>query len=100
MELKKIWSELIPFFSNKYTLTVMLVLTWMTFFDDNSLLRRIESVRELHALEEAVRDYSLRIEQDRAKIKELNSSNDNLEKFAREQYLMSKPDEDVFIFEE
>jgi cell division protein FtsB len=100
MELKKIWSALTPFFSNKYTLTVFVVLAWMTFFDDNSLLRRVQSVREMHALEAEVLEYTRQIEQDRAMIKELRSGNDNLEKFAREQYLMCLPNEDVFIFED
>ena len=33
-------------------------------------------------------------------MKELLSNRDNLEKFAREQYLMKKKDEDIFIIVE
>ena len=38
-----------------------------------------------------------RIEEDRSKLNELRTSNENLEKYAREQYRMKKPDEDLFI---
>ena len=37
---------------------------------------------------------------DYGKMKELLSNRDNLEKFAREQYLMKKKDEDIFIIVE
>lgn len=33
------------------------------------------------------------------KLNELNSNRDSLEKFAREQYLFKKEDEDIFIIE-
>ena len=38
-----------------------------------------------------------KIEEDRKRIQELKTNNDNLEKFAREQYLMKKDNEDIFI---
>lgn len=38
-----------------------------------------------------------RVDEDRRKLEELRTSNANLEKFAREQYLMKKADEDLFI---
>lgn len=41
--------------------------------------------------------YTNRIDEDRRKLNELKTDNENLEKFAREQYLMKKDDEDLFI---
>ena len=38
-----------------------------------------------------------KIEIDKKKIHELKTDNDNLEKFAREQYRMKKADEDIYI---
>ena len=44
------------------------------------------------------REYYLKkIEEDRNKLDELRTDNDNLEKFAREQYLMKRKDEDLYI---
>jgi cell division protein FtsB len=44
--------------------------------------------------------YQKRIASDRQKLQDLNKGKEELEKFAREQYQMSKPDEDVFIIVE
>lgn len=41
--------------------------------------------------------YKEKILSDRQKLQDLNSGYENLEKFAREQYYMAKPDEDIFI---
>jgi cell division protein FtsB len=34
---------------------------------------------------------------DKQKLEDLKAGEEKLEKFAREQYFMSKPDEDVFV---
>jgi cell division protein FtsB len=41
--------------------------------------------------------YAKKIETDIQRTKELETDDDNLEKFAREQYLMKKDNEDVFV---
>ncbi|MFW5756664.1 MAG: FtsB family cell division protein [Tangfeifania sp.] len=41
--------------------------------------------------------YIEKIASDKQKMKDLNAGKEQLEKFAREQYFMSKPDEDIFI---
>jgi len=41
--------------------------------------------------------YVQRIEEDKRKLQELRTSDRNLEKFAREQYRMKRPDEDLYI---
>ena len=41
--------------------------------------------------------YRIKIEEDSRMLQELKTDNDNLEKFAREQYRMKKPDEDLYI---
>lgn len=41
--------------------------------------------------------YQNKIEEDNRKMKELLSNKDNLEKFAREQYIMKNKNEDIFV---
>ena len=41
--------------------------------------------------------YHHKIEEDNRKMQELLSNKDNLEKFAREQYLMKNKNEDIFV---
>ncbi len=41
--------------------------------------------------------YLEKIEADRNRLEELRTNNENLEKFAREQYLMKRADEEIFV---
>jgi cell division protein FtsB len=50
-------------------------------------------------LERDIIFYEKKINEDRAKLEELQSNPANLEKFAREQFLMKKDNEDIFIIE-
>ncbi len=54
-------------------------------------------MKNLRQLEKDRDYYKERIEEDRRKLNELKTSNDNLEKFAREQYFMKKDNEDIYI---
>ena len=84
-------------YRNKYLLTVIIFLIWLLLFDSNNLITRYKEMRELHKLKIDREYYLKRIEADKRKLYELKTDNHNLEKFAREQYLMKKPDEDLYI---
>lgn len=82
---------------NKYILTIIIFLIWILLFDSNNLITRYKDLRELHKLRIDREYYINRIETDRRKLHELKTDNQNLEKFAREQYRMKKADEDLYI---
>jgi RNase adaptor protein for sRNA GlmZ degradation len=84
-------------FRNKYLLTIIIFLVWLLLLDSNNLIARYKEMRELHKLKIYREYYIKRIEVDRQKLYELKTDNHNLEKFAREQYRMKKPDEDLYI---
>ncbi len=85
---------------NKYILTALGFFVWLLFFDQNNLTERHKIGSEYNQLIEE-RDYYLqKIDEDRKRINELKTDADNLEKFAREQYLMKKDNEDIFIIVE
>lgn len=81
----------------KYVIVLTLVLVWMTFFDDNSFIYRIKLSNEISRLEESIDIHNEKIQELRRQKKELLGNDRNLEKFAREKYLMKKDNEDVFI---
>ena len=92
----RLWTVL----RNKYVLTALIFFLWLLIFDQNNLAERRKINREYKELTEE-RDYYLnKIEEDRTRIEELKTDNENLEKFAREQYLMKKENEDIFIIVE
>jgi cell division protein DivIC len=82
---------------NKYVLTIVIFVIWILLFDSNNLIARYKEMRELHKLRIDREYYINRIETERKKLHELKTDNHNLEKFAREQYRMKKPDEDLYI---
>jgi cell division protein FtsB len=93
----KILDKIPPVFKNKYILTVIIFIVWVVLFDSNNLIAMFREVKELNNLKKDREYYINKIESDRRKLYELKTNNHNLEKFAREQYRMKKPDEDLYI---
>lgn len=86
-----------PTFRNKYILTLVIFFLWLLLLDSNNLISRYRDLKELKKLKAEREYYVKRIEEDKKKLHELKTDDQNLEKFAREQYRMKKPDEDLFI---
>lgn len=95
--MKSIIQTIIKILKKKYLLTSVLFITWVFFFDGNNLVDRASALRTLHQLERDKKYYAEKIISDSKKLEELKTNNDNLEKFAREQYLMKKENEDIFV---
>lgn len=95
--MKKVFSILIKIFKNKFVLSFLAFTVWVTFFDGNDLLTKYKSLLKLRELKKEKEYYFESIKADRKQIHELKTDVKNLEKFAREQYLMKKKNEDVFI---
>ena len=89
--------KIFPFLKNKYILTGIIFFIWLLIFDNNNLIDRFKGMRELKQFEKDRGYYLEWIETDSKQMNEIKTNNENLEKFAREQYLMKKEDEDIFI---
>ena len=73
----------------------------MLFFDQHDFISQLQLQSELKQYQEDKEYYRKRITETEQGLNELLTNEDNLEKFAREKYLMKKDNEDVFvIFEE
>jgi len=94
---KEIKGKIVKVLMYKYLVAVILFLAWIVFFDENSIIAHQKNKKQLQELLQQKEYYKERIKSDRQKLEDLKSGKENLEKFAREQYYMSKPDEDVFI---
>ncbi|MBP7505740.1 MAG: septum formation initiator family protein [Prolixibacteraceae bacterium] len=82
---------------NKYVIALILFAVWISFFDQNNLVQHRRNKQRLKALKEQRAFYREKIEADNLKMEELRSGVDNLEKYAREQFNMTRPDEDLFL---
>ncbi|GET30944.1 hypothetical protein SD074_31460 [Prolixibacter sp. SD074] len=100
VDMLKIPRVLLRIVANKYLLAFVVFFVWMTFLDDHNFISLFQDQQKLHKLNAEKAYYENKIESDRRKLKELQTDSRNLEKFAREQYLMKKKDEDIFIIEE
>lgn len=84
---------------NKYTVTIMIGGIWLAFLDNNSLIERIQLCSKIQTLKKEKAYFQKKIEEDSRKMQELLSNKKNLEKFAREVYLMKRANEDIFVID-
>ena len=85
-------------FKNIYLFVLIIFIVWMLFFDAHSWLFHQELNKDIKELEYQKKHYKSEIEKDTKAIKEL-STEEGVERAARENYHMKKPEEDIFIIE-
>jgi len=88
------------YYKNFYSILGITFLLWMTFIDSNDLINRFRTYKKLNNLENEREYYLEKIKTVQKDREELLGTMPLLEKFAREKYLMKKPNEDIFIIEE
>ena len=89
--------RLIDLFRNKFFLVTVAFVVWMTFFDKNDLLSQYQYHQQVSKLEQERDFYKTETDKVSKDLEELTSNPRQLEKFAREKYLMRKDNEDVFV---
>lgn len=100
MNAKEIVVKILKPFISKYLIALAAFVVWIMFFDDNNLRQHQKNLQELALLEEQVDFYKNKIEADKRKLYELQTNDENLEKFAREQFFMKKADEEIYVIVE
>lgn len=87
-------------FFNKYVVTLALFAVLVGFLDENSMVRRLGYAREESRLREEIEKYRKEYEESTERLNELVTDSGSIERIAREKYLMKKPNEDIFVFQE
>lgn len=82
---------------NKYLLVLLAFAFWMLFLDRNNLISQVRLYNKLRAAEQQQEYYRQQIDQLRAQRETLLNNPGELEKIAREQFLMKKKNEDIFL---
>ncbi|SFC80295.1 FtsB family cell division protein [Algibacter pectinivorans] len=85
-------------FKNIFLLILVVFVVWMLFFDANSWLIHHELNTEIEDLENEKSYYKKEIEKDKKDLKKI-STDEGLEKFAREAYYMKRDNEEIYIIE-
>lgn len=89
------WAKLI---TNKYIIASLAFVALLFFSDRNSILDQYKLRKQYLKQKAEHKFYQEQIEKAKREREELFTSDKNLEKFAREKYLMKRDDEDVFVF--
>lgn len=84
---------------HKYLITIVAFGIIIGFVDENSMVRRIGYAREIHRLQEEIEKYRAEYEENTKRLNELTTNPEAIERIAREKYLMKKPNEDIYVFD-
>ena len=85
---------------NKYLITLALFAVLIGFLDENSFVHRMGYAREESRLRDEIDKYRTEYEENTRRLDELAVDSGAIERIAREKYLMKKPNEDIYVFEE
>lgn len=82
---------------NAYWLVTIVFFTLTFVMGDSSLYKRYTYDEKIRSLEKEIKHYQKEIEINSKKLNDLHTDKEGLERFAREEYFMKKPNEDVYI---
>ncbi|MCQ2347865.1 MAG: septum formation initiator family protein [Paludibacteraceae bacterium] len=96
---KNVWQFTRTYLLNKYVITVIVFVLIFLFVGDQSLIKDMQRSRQIRQTERAIQKSERAIQEANHKKIALQQM-DSLEQYAREQYLMHKSNEDVYLVEE
>lgn len=85
---------------NKYWLTGALFVVLTFFIGDSTIMHRFSYDKQIDQLEKDIDFYTREKEKNLEKLNALQSDNETLERFAREEYRMAGENEELFIIVE
>ena len=97
MKLKKLYNSVPAFLKNKYLLVSFLFSIWIVFLDENNLIvlkNQLDILKKNQADINQIQLENIQIEE---KLRRLSTDSEELEKFARENFLMKQENEDIII---
>lgn len=100
LKLKELYNKIPEIFKNKFFVVGFLFLVWISFLDENNLVLLNDRLNELNKKEETIDSLLIEISEMEDRLERLNNNQDELERFARENFLMKKDGEDIILIRE
>ena len=91
------WDRIPAILKNKFMLTSVAFLTYLFFFDSVDVPTQFKLQKQLRKLNQQTEYLERMIDADRIEYAATLSTLDQMETYAREEYKMKRPDEDLFI---
>ena len=85
--------------SNKYVIATLIFAALIVFIDQYNVFEQGRSYRTLRKVKKEVEYYDGEIEKSRQELNELKTDTAALEKVAREQHLMKRDDEVIYVLD-
>lgn len=82
---------------NKYVIVFAVFFLYVLFLDNHNLIGRWNMDSKIIELEKEYKYYENEIKENKMKLEMLQTSDQYIEKFAREKYLMKRDDEEIFM---
>lgn len=97
--LKSVYSYLTSRYTKLQLLAMLIIIVFAFFVSESNVFARFSYDAKIRELNGQIDYYRNKTVEDKQKLQELEMDKDHIEKFARENYLMKKEDEDVFLIE-
>ena len=97
LKLKEFYKKIPSIFKNKYFIVGFLFIIWIIFLDENNLVLLNQQQSKIEETQEIIDSLKTEISEMEDKLYRLNNNQKELEKFARENFLMKKDNEDIII---
>ena len=97
LKLIEFYKKIPSIFKNKYFIVGFLFIIWIIFLDENNLVLLNQQQSKLEETQEIIDSLKTEISEMEEKLDRLNNNRKELEKFARENFLMKKDNEDIII---
>ena len=94
------WSKLWQIVKNKYVAATLIFVVLFVFLDQNNLFVIMRLHREVKDLRNERVETLRAVTADSIHAVNMVTNLDTIERFAREEYLMHRADEDVFVFDD
>ena len=95
--MSKAFKWLGPIIRNKFFLATLLFITWMAFFDPKDWGNIAAKKNELQQLQKSEAALKESIKTTKKELNALTSSAESIERYARENYMMKRDNEDIFV---
>lgn len=80
-------------------LIIFVIIVFAFFISESNIFARIGYDAQIMELDDQIEYYRNKTTEDKQKLEQLQLDKDQIEKFVRENYLMKKDNEDVYIIE-
>jgi cell division protein DivIC len=97
--LKSIFNYVITRYTKVQLLIILVIVVFAFLISESNIFARIGYDAQIMELNDQIEYYRNKTTEDKQKLEQLQLDKDQIEKFVRENYLMKKENEDVYIIE-